>query len=206
VIVFVCRCHDEKSQGAFIGDSKYSEWILAEDVCNMLAETINLSGHRAYRLSGTLQQRIDSIKVSDHLTKERVLAIEPHFNWNQNSISSGYFSLAYYKSINAQLAAECIGEHLQEIMPKSKNKGINLVSEKKRWIGTRKEYEAKDKRLAFILDLKCPSIIIECLHLSNSKEAAWVRRPENRMVLGRAIGDGVVEYANLMEEKRENNS
>ena len=90
------------------------------------------------------------------------------------------------------MLGQIIVNHLSAEIVGARNHGVNRVSESRRWMGTPKECDGK--RLGFLQDINCPSVIIECCYLSNPAEAKWIAEMENRAAVGRAVGGGIKQY------------
>jgi N-acetylmuramoyl-L-alanine amidase len=107
-------------------------------------------------------------------------------------LQRGFFSMAWYNSAKAIALARAINKEIREARPLTKCRGINKVSHDRRWVGTGMEYE--DSPLGFLENVPCPSVIIETGYLTSPIDSNWLREQGNRYVLGRAIGQGILNY------------
>lgn len=192
---FIAHCHDRKRQGKHVpGEPTNSEWYLAHEVNKGIATAFTDTGHLGFRLGSTLHSRIASIR--DHCRKlpdSPTVAVEVHFNeMPGDDHQHGFFCMAYHRSKRAIQLSEFILEEIEKVRPGAKNRGVNKCSTTLRWIG--KSYEYKDGRLSFLLDIPCPSVIVEAGYLSNPLEASWMKVLKNRQALGGAVGRGIINF------------
>jgi len=189
--VFLGRAHDVENPGARTADG-LSEWEIAEKINEEAHAILKKSGIKAVRLEKTLQDRIDGInEFLGHATSPTI-AVETHCNWSPVPTQSGFFAIAYAGSPAANALASSIITELWRVLIGVRNLGVNQVDGRRRWIRTPKEHAGK--RLGFIMDVGCPSVIIECCYLSNPTEAAWITAEDNRRVIGDAVGRGILGY------------
>ncbi len=195
--VFICRCHEEGSQGARVPDG-LSEWQLAPAINEAMRDQVWLAGRLGVRLDkGTLTSRVDTINfVCADRDPKRVLppfcAVEVHCNSADDPARRGFFVMAHRTSKRGQDMARAVVNTMSAVPGIGTNKGINRVDSRRQWLGTDWMYDAR--RQYFVCETVCPAILVECCFLSNQLEAAWISKRANRSRLGKAVGLGIAEY------------
>lgn len=191
-MIVMSRCHDSVYQGTRTAKG-LTEWQACLDICQGTTNYLNKLGCLSVTMTkGTLGDRI---KCINELGKIVECAIEPHFNWINIERMHGCSVICWHESEPGEKLATYICEAIAETGLHSR--GINKASRTKRWIGTQREYN--DKRLAFLIDLNCVSVIPEICYFSNTKDARFIADPKNRIWIGSKIGEGVIKY--LQEAK-----
>ena len=192
--IHLCRCHNRNNQGARIGDG-LSEWQIA-DVINQSARAVLwASPHWVAVLQKTLQERINGVNSFVKIATKPTVAVETHCNKFDDPDRAGHFAMAWKDSQDSRLLAKCLLDQMDIIRPDAKNHGVCLCDLDKHWIGTPKEYPGKRK--AFLYRIKCPSVILECCHLSNPTDAEWIKERGNQRKVGCAVGRGIARYLDL---------
>jgi N-acetylmuramoyl-L-alanine amidase len=191
-------CHDKEDQGAAskTGMTERSIAYVINKACQakLLDEgflTLNLD-------RGNLDQRVDAINAL-RLTTKVDLAVEVHMNSFQDPTREGFFCMVWHTSLTARNVAKKIAGQLRFM--KRKDLGLNQVDRSRRWIDHHWEYENAPS-VAWLEDVKCPSIIVEICHLSNEKEAEWIEALDNRILVGEGIAQGIIEYYREADNER----
>ena len=191
-MIVLSRCHDQNHRGAKTPEG-LTEWVAGLDVCLGAASYLKKYGHLALTMAkGTLKSRIKAINDMGRIAR---CAIEPHFNSISDNRIHGCSVICWHTSKEGERLAYHICEAIEETG--LRYRGVNLVSSTKRWIGSSKEY--RDKRLAFIEDLDCLSVIPEICYFSNEDDAKFISEHQNRHWVGVKIGEGVMRYLKEIE-------
>ena len=192
--VYICRCHSPRAQGARTA-AGLTEWQIAEDINTEIARTLESCGVNCEILERTLPWRINTI---NQFAGRDDLAVEVHCNASPNPGAHGYSALAYYRSKPAIGLACDILDSLDSLAgvlthnSRPRMDTLNLVDANRQMIGTDREYSTK--RQAFCSQTKCISVLVECLFLTNPREAALIAMRKNRVLIGNAIAGGIVDY------------
>lgn len=190
--VYICHCHDDLHPGKTIGEGPdaWSERSLARAVNEALAMQLREDGltpHPVY--AGTLADRIG---VLQRLPVAPV--VEVHFDsLPQRTEVAGYFAIVDSENRPAQELGESILDAMAGAFPERRSLGLCRADEQHRWVGTPREYDGQ--RLGLLVGLRRqPVVILEAAFLTNPSEAKWIKRLENRLILGTVIGRGVSAY------------
>lgn len=220
-LIVISRCHDEDDQGART-EAGLSEWYLTDIINQEIERVLSINKLQVIYLNrGKLKQRIAAINYADK-TVDVSAAIEVHCNYVNKTCPecndrgwveasgeirtcekckrkkepdprrAGFFVMAWHNSDKSIGMAEAITKRMKEEVSLP-CMGLCRTSHSKRWIGDSKEY-GDAKPVAFLEDTHCPAVLIECCHLSHPGEAFWITNVINRHALGRAIGDGIIDY------------
>ena len=187
-------CHSFSEPGCSTPSGDLTERYICQSVNDEAYKYLVAHGGAPISVShDALADRIRGINEMVHMIPSIDAAIETHCNWVKEKSKSGFFSIAHHDSVRSVALAEQINVQL-ELINRS-NLGVCKVNGRKRWIGTPREY--KGKRLGFIEDTICPSIIIELGYLSNPWEASWLSRLQNRVRMGEAIAKGLIRWRSI---------
>ena len=192
--VHLCRCHERDDQGARIGNG-LSEWQIAELINDAARAVLWSTKHWVVVLQKTLAERITGINSFVRIATKHSIAVETHCNRFDDPDRSGHFAMAWRASQDARLLGRCLLEQMDRERPDAMNHGLCLCDSERHWIDTHKEYPGKKK--GFLCDVQCPSVILECCHLSNPTDAEWIKDATNQRKVGRAVGRGIVRYLDL---------
>lgn len=194
-LVLINRCHELRSQGAR-GRGGISEWIIAREINKGIMEAAECSSHRFFLIpTNPLETRINRINRYCRFHPEQdVVTIEVHCNRVEDLSQWGHFAIAWYDSPSGKAMADFITDELTTVRANTNNHGVCLVDSTRRWIDTSKEHDGR--RLAFIEATLCPAVVVECCHLSNAADLHFIQQPENRLKVGRAIGEGLLKFLN----------
>ena len=190
--VYVSHCHDDAHPGKTIGEGHeaWSERSLARAVNEALAMQLREHGLTPYPVyAGTLADRIRILQGLPYAP-----VVEVHFDsLPQRTEVAGYFAICDSENRPAQELGESILDAMAGAFPERRSMGLCRAEEHHRWVGTPREYDGQ--RLGLLEGLrKQPVAIVEACYLTNPTEAKWIRRLENRLLLGVAIGRGVSAY------------
>jgi hypothetical protein len=187
--VRVCLCHDEIHEGAATPDG-WTERRLAGAVNEAVSITLREFGVPCWQMSsGTLASRIAQLKTMHHAP-----VVEVHFDsLPQRTEVAGYYAIVDNSNVGALMMADSILRAIADVCPDRRNLGVCRTDEESRWIGTGRQYSGQ--RLGLLRELRDrPVVIIEGCYLTNPTEAKWIKRIENRLTLGAAIGRGIALY------------
>jgi len=187
--VYICHCHDDRSPGKTIGEGPdaWSERSLARAVNEAVTMYLREEGLGAYPVfAGTLASRIG---ILQGLPPGPV--VEVHFDsLPQRTEVAGYFAIVASDNYAAQDLGGSILDAMAGAFPERRSLGLCRADEQHRWVGTPREHDGQ--RLGLLAGLPGrPVAIVEACFLTNPSEAKWIRRLENRLLLGIAIGRGV---------------
>jgi len=188
--IYLCHCHDEKAPGKTVGG--WSERRLATVVNEALCLTLRDGGPGESIwpiLRGTLASRISTL---------RELPVAPVVEVHFDSLDSrpavdGYFTIVSETNREAHLLGEAILSGIGRAFPSRRNMGLCKANEAHRWVGTNRQYDGQ--RLALLCDLPHhASVIVEACFLTNPEAFEWIQKIESRLLLGAAIGRGILDY------------
>lgn len=190
--VYICHCHSDQDPGKTLGEGPeaWSERSLARAVNEALDMQLREDGLTPFPVqNGTLFGRI---KTLQGLPVAPV--VEVHFDsLPQRTEVAGYFAIVDSENKAGQELGESILDALAGAFPDRRSLGLCKADEQHRWVGTPREYDGQ--RLGLLVALKRqPVVIVEACFLTNPTEAKWIKRLENRLLLGVAIGRGVSAY------------
>lgn len=184
-MILLGRAHSADAQGASIG--YLTEWAISKDIIDSASECLDALHCPNIKLSGDLDLRLEcENRLSDVLTVDCIL--EPHCNWSSDPGQRGCFALCWHDSAKGVCLARLVIEKLAELMH---TQGVCLCDRDERWIGTPRHYRDEHSALGLLMRTKCPAVIVECCHLSNADDAAWIGEIAHRQMVGRAIGEAV---------------
>lgn len=189
-LIVLGLCHEAGDEGSQTKEG-YTERNLAHVINKACrAKLLDEGLLTLYQNKGNLYQRADAINALN-LTTKVDLAIEVHMNSSLAPGREGFFLMCWHTSSTAMRVAKKIAGELRFM--KRKDLGLNLVDHARRWIDDPKEYDSAPS-LTWLEGVKCPSLIVEVAHLSNEKEAHWIERLENRILVGEAVARGIIEH------------
>ena len=189
-LIVLGLCHETGDEGSQT-KAGYTDRALAYFINKACQSKLLDEGYMTLHLDhGKLHNRIDAINALLR-TMPVTLAVEVHMNNFKHKEREGFFLMAWHSGFSAIDVAKKIAGELRLL--KRKDLGINLVDHRRRWIDDPKAYGSAPA-VAWLEDIKLPSLIVEVCHLSNDKEAEWIEKIENPVLVGEALADAIIEY------------
>jgi len=189
-LIILGQCHDENDEGAKTKEGRTERYLAHTINKACQAKLLDEGLLTLYQNKGNLYQRVDAINDLSQTMKVD-LAVEVHMNSSPAQERKGFFLMCWHTSSTAMRVAKKIAGELRFM--KREDLGLNLVDHARRWINSPKEYGSAPS-LTWLEDIRCPSLIVEVAHLSNEKEAHWIERLENRILVGEAVARGIIEH------------